>query len=165
MPEPQSPRSPQRTIALKKVDVLDSGVVIQTIRMGDGKNFPELGQTVRIEYEIRISKNQDEQVGFGDTIATFSQGAPSLESSMSIKVYSDDHPPFESSRTRGSPYDFRIGAGIVLPSVEEAIMKLSRGQRAIIVVPPNRAYGMKGIPPIIPPNSTLEYDVELIAMQ
>lgn len=40
---------------------------------------------------------------------------------------------------------------------------MKKGERAILTIPPNLAYGETGLPPLIPPNSTLIYDIELLS--
>lgn len=57
---------------------------------------------------------------------------------------------------------FIIGKGAVIKGWEEAFPKLSLGQRVILTCPPEYAYGANGIPGIIPPNTTLVFDVEIL---
>jgi len=69
---------------------------------------------------------------------------------------------FDSSRDRGSPFKFRIGQGEVIKGWDEGVAKLSLGQRANLRCSPDYAYGSKGVPGVIPPNSVLIFDVELL---
>ena len=50
----------------------------------------------------------------------------------------------------------------VSPGWDEAIPQMTRGQVAIVTCPPGKAYGARGAPPVIPPNATLDFEVELI---
>ncbi|KAF8722449.1 hypothetical protein AX14_009827 [Amanita brunnescens Koide BX004] len=68
---------------------------------------------------------------------------------------------FDSSRER-QPFVTKIGVGKVIKGWDEAIPQLSTGQKAILTVTPDYAYGARGFPPIIPPNSTLQFEVELL---
>ena len=70
---------------------------------------------------------------------------------------------FDSSRARGQPIEFVIGQGRVIQGWDRNIVRMSRGQTARLVVPPKLAYGPRGYPPIIPPNSTLTFEIELIS--
>ncbi|KAH9478629.1 FK506 binding protein proline rotamase rapamycin-binding protein [Psilocybe cubensis] len=73
-----------------------------------------------------------------------------------------DGKEFDSSRRRGSPLVTKIGVGSVIKGWDEGVPQLSLGQKAILTVSPDYAYGAGGYPPIIPPNSTLKFEVELI---
>ena len=70
---------------------------------------------------------------------------------------------FDSSRDRGMHFHFTLGTGQVIKGWEEALPQMSRGQIAKVTVPPAKAYGVRGYPPIIPPNATLVYEIELIS--
>ncbi|WPK26509.1 hypothetical protein PUMCH_003864 [Australozyma saopauloensis] len=69
---------------------------------------------------------------------------------------------FDSSRDRGKPFQCKIGVGQVIKGWDTAIPKLSVGTRATLTIPSHEAYGERGFPPIIPPSSTLVFDVELL---
>lgn len=69
---------------------------------------------------------------------------------------------FESSRKRGRPFQFKLGAGQVIRGWEFAILRMTRGSRARFMVPPSLAYGRSGRLPKIPPNTPLEFEVQLI---
>ena len=70
---------------------------------------------------------------------------------------------FDSSHTRGHAFEFVLGAGQVIKGWEEFFPDLSLGQKVHVEVPPQLAYGRRGFPPIVPPNETLVYDIELIS--
>ena len=72
-----------------------------------------------------------------------------------------DGTKFDSSRDRGRPIEFALGAGKVIKGWDEGIAKLHVGDQAIFVIPPEIAYGVKGKGPI-PPNATLIFIVELV---
>ncbi|THU98832.1 peptidyl-prolyl cis-trans isomerase [Dendrothele bispora CBS 962.96] len=69
---------------------------------------------------------------------------------------------FDSSRDRGDPFVTEIGVGKVIKGWDEGVPQLSLGQKATLTATPDYAYGARGFPPTIPPNSTLKFEVELL---
>lgn len=72
---------------------------------------------------------------------------------------------FDSSRKRGEPYAFSIGKGQAIKGFDEAFRQLRIGDKVVMVIPPELAYGDRGFPPLIPPNATLEFRVEVLAFE
>ncbi|RVE62059.1 hypothetical protein OJAV_G00176890 [Oryzias javanicus] len=69
---------------------------------------------------------------------------------------------FDSSRDRGEPFQFKLGAGEVIRGWDDGVAQMSVGQLAKLTCSPDFAYGSRGYPPIIPPNATLIFEVELL---
>ena len=71
---------------------------------------------------------------------------------------------FDSSKRRGEPFSFTVGAGQVIAGWEQGLIGMQIGGERKLVIPPELAYGERGIGPI-PPNATLMFTIELIDIQ
>lgn len=69
---------------------------------------------------------------------------------------------FDSSVDRGEPLKFRIGVGYVIPGWDEGVMLMKVGEKRRLFIPADLAYGVRSVGLLIPPNSRLIFDVELL---
>ncbi len=99
-----------------------------------------------------IKEGSGEAVKDGDTVSVHYAG--SLQ----------DGQEFDNSRLRGAPFEFTVGAGMVIKGWEEGLVGMKAGGERVLVIPPEKAYGENGIGPI-PPNSTLVFKIELIEIK
>ncbi|XP_076902292.1 peptidyl-prolyl cis-trans isomerase FKBP62-like isoform X2 [Bidens hawaiensis] len=74
-----------------------------------------------------------------------------------------DGTQFDSSRERGTPFKFTLGQGQVIKGWDQGIKTMKKGENALFTIPAELAYGESGSPPKIPPNATLQFDVQLLS--
>lgn len=84
--------------------------------------------------------------------------------SVHYKGMLTDGTVFDSSYKRNQPIDFPLGMGHVIPGWDEGISLLHVGDKARFVIPSDLGYGSRGAGGVIPPNATLIFDVELVAI-
>jgi peptidylprolyl isomerase len=72
--------------------------------------------------------------------------------------------PFDNSYDRGQPFPFQLGGGQVIPGWDRGLVGMKVGGRRELVIPPSLAYGPQGQPPVIKPNETLVFVVDLLSI-
>lgn len=73
-----------------------------------------------------------------------------------------DGKQFDSSRDRNEPFEFKLGQGSVIKAFDMGVVTMKLGERCVLKCAPDYAYGASGSPPNIPPNSTLNFDLEML---
>ena len=90
------------------------------------------------------------------------------QSGMQVSVHYQgrltDGTIFDDSQKRGTPFSFTLGRGQVIPGWEQGIAGMKIGEKRVLTIPPELGYGKAGAGGVIPPNATLVFDVELIAV-
>lgn len=97
--------------------------------------------------------------GSGEPIAAGSNGSFHytgwLEGFESVKK-------FDSSKDRNEPFSVVLGQGMVIPGWDQGLVGMKPGEVRRLEIAPDMAYGPEGRPPVIPPNSTLFFEVEYL---
>lgn len=73
-----------------------------------------------------------------------------------------DGTQFDSSVDKGTPFEFPLGQGRVIPGWDQGIAMMKKGEKGILIVPSSLGYGPRGSGPVIGPYSTLVFEVELV---
>lgn len=76
-----------------------------------------------------------------------------------------DGTKFDSSRDRGQPFSFPLGAGRVIKGWDEGIARMRIGEQAILIIPSSLGYGTRGAGGVIPPDAKLIFIVELVEIK
>ena len=130
----------------------DEMMVYEDLGVGEERDVSRLSNGGVIK-RVLIRGHSDERPEKGDEVTVHYTG----------KLL--DGTKFDSSVDRGDPFKFRLGVGQVIKGWDEGMAKMSVGQVAKLTCTPDYAYGERGMPPVIPPSSTLVFEVELIGVR
>ena len=125
-----------------------------------------LSATVLLGLSIPATVNaQEEKTASGILITTMKKGAGAQPRARDeVKVHYrgvlDNGKEFDSSYRRGQPATFPLNR--VIPCWTEGVQAMRVGGKVRLVCPPKLAYGSRGIPGVIPPDATLNFEVELL---
>ena len=73
-----------------------------------------------------------------------------------------DGTKFDSSIDRGTPFQFTLGQNRVIQGWELGVLAMKTGEKRKLTIPPELGYGPNGFPPVIPPNATLIFEIDLL---
>lgn len=101
----------------------------------------------------------DIKIGTGEVVTRFS--TPSVHYTGKLM----DGTKFDSSLDRDKPFQFTVGAGKVIPGWEMGVIGMKVGGIRELVIPSQLAYGKRGAGGVIPPDATLKFEIELLAVE
>mgnify|MGYP001431521475 CR=1 FL=1 len=120
---------------------------------------------ITLSLPAAAAEPREEKTASGIVITTLNEGTgASPKSSENVKVHYrgvlENGKEFDSSYSRGQPATFPLNR--VIPCWTEGVQTMKTGGKAKLVCPPALAYGSRGVPGTIPPDSTLVFEVELL---
>ena len=131
------------------------------------KNLATTAAVILVAFSLQIHAAEPKEVktSSGIVITTITEGSGvSPKNSDTVKVHYRgalvDGKEFDSSYSRGQPATFPLSR--VIPCWTEGVQTMKVGGKAKLVCPANLAYGSRGVPGTIPPDSTLVFEVELL---
>lgn len=102
---------------------------------------------------------EDIKVGTGD------EAIPGKKITVNYKGTLTNGKQFDSSYDRGQPFSFNLGAGEVIQGWDQGFAGMKVGGKRKLTIPPELGYGQQGAGALIPPNSTLMFEVELLKVE
>lgn len=76
-----------------------------------------------------------------------------------------DGTKFDSTKDHGTPFSFVLGSGMVIAGWDQGVKGMKEGGSRKLVIPPHLAYGNRSVGGVIPPNSTLVFEIELLKVE
>jgi len=117
------------------------------------KNFPSAKKSnTGIRY-IEIEKGSGETINRGDTVSVLYVGR------------FIDGETFDQSIDPNDPLVFRVGRSRVIRGWDQILQIMRLGDKWLVIVPPELAYGTKGRPPMVPPNKTLVFTMQVMNVE
>ena len=169
--------------AVAQGDLMESVEIIRQGAEAEGWNAIEAFRTFEGARERRIAAIKEAQAAEIEALAAGFEATESglryqiiqkgdgqkAEKGKTVSVHYkgqlSDGTVFDSSFKRNQPIDFQLGVGQVISGWDEGIQLLNVGDKARLVIPSHLGYGSAGAGGVIPPNATLVFDVELVAVK
>lgn len=145
-----APKSEVPTGAISEVKTEETAQTEETPKASDTKNKITMIQGMKVE---TTKEGSGPEITNGKTAVVHYTGKLT------------DGKVFDSSVTRGTPFEFRLGAGMVIKGWDLGVLGMKVGEKRILTIPADLGYGAQGAGGVIPPNATLIFEVELLGIK
>lgn len=139
-------------------------LLVESVQKEEKKKLSELAKTLERELENRWPDAIKTSSGLRYVVKKRGNGEGSPSEGTQVTVHYEgtllDGKLFDSSIKRGEPATFAVGE--VIEGWNEALVTMHKGEKRTLIIPPELGYGRQGFPGVIPPDSYLVFDVELI---
>ncbi len=171
---------PQDDVVIKSIKIVRIGDEAKNFNAAEAfaKNEEALKRLQETEAKViagvlaKLNVNTDKIITTNSGLKYFikrpgsgSKPSPGNTISAHYSGYLIDGTKFDSSVDRGKPFETLIGVRRVIPGWDEAFLDMRKGEKRVLIIPYNLAYGERGRPPVIPPMATLIFDVELLGIR
>lgn len=127
------------------------------------KEKEKVGETVNQVEELSAQDGYAPGLKIEDlTVGTGAEAVAGKPVSVHYTGWLLDGTKFDSSVDRGAPFEFLLGASQVIAGWDQGVQGMKEGGKRKLTIPYDLAYGEAGYPPVIPPKSTLVFEVELL---
>ncbi|MDD3498677.1 MAG: FKBP-type peptidyl-prolyl cis-trans isomerase [Candidatus Moranbacteria bacterium] len=156
------------------VVVLGSIVAYRYMNFGvnsgmSGTEKENLAEDARLKDDEDNQLSNKENMELKIDIIQEGSGEKSVKEGDTVSVHYtgklEDGSKFDSSVDRGTPFEFTIGAGMVIEGWEKGFIGMKVGEKRTLTIPSEMGYGSQGAGGIIPPDATLIFDVELLEIK
>lgn len=165
---------PKEDVVIQRVEIFTKGDEYQNYDaakiFNEGKNKISENNKKNEEKKFEALKQGMQQTASGLFYKITKQGSGnSAEAGKVVSVHYAGRlvngQEFDNSFRRGQPIEFPVGVGQVIKGWDEGILLLKEGDSATFLIPPDLGYGSRGAGGVIPPNSWLVFDVELVRVK
>ncbi len=146
--------------------ILTLSASLFTTACGDSSSTAKSKEVVVAPSPISSLIIDDVKVGTGEEAKTGQTVSVHYTGWLFDAAAADKHgKQFDSSRTRGTPFSFPLGAGRVIKGWDQGVVGMKVGGQRTLTIPSKLGYGARGAGGSIPPNAVLVFDVELLGVK
>jgi FKBP-type peptidyl-prolyl cis-trans isomerase len=150
----------QTKLANNSTDSVKRDEPLQIEVQEDGTQQEQINDNIQdMATEVTELQIEDKQLGNGDEAVSGKTVVVHYTGTL------QDGTKFDSSKDRGEPFEFNLGAGQVIKGWDQGVEGMKVGGVRMLTIPPELGYGAAGAAEVIPPNAVLVFEVELLEVK